>query len=459
METDEKQNFKKLVANAVKEGLALLREKQPNPHGYFNWPSLSFYENGIPNMRGGYTFSGPPDYKSVFEGYKPLFPAAEIASFQNLLSYIKTQDWILERLLPDRKVSNEKHDEIDKKYLDHFSFRIPVEIIDRYIHIHETMEFQNEKFELIYEPLARSIILDKLGVDICVPILFVKFDFESIVLGENVSIVRMDELFHLARFPLQSYGSGVHPSVLSAATHCLMLKDWNITNSNYLLLSKIFSDAQVYPLEPINNFFASLRLIAGVHTGYSQVLLQPANWAMHYKGNLPPLEGTSINAYPSWFEYYYWLDNNIPVISELTAREIGNLYFDLVDVKENSIRIAVRRLNLCFLRENDEDYILDATIGLESLLSDDNRQEMTYKLAMRMGALAKLENISEKKPSQVFDEIKKIYGYRSAVVHGSKQTDKKREIVLSDNSKVPASALAIEYLRMAIKALIQKSQI
>jgi hypothetical protein len=435
--------------------LDLLIEKQPNPHGYFNWPSLSIYENGMPSLSDGYMFSGPPDYKTVFEGYKPSFPVGEIVSFQKLLTYVMTREWLLERFLPAEVLKKGKRDDIDKKFLEFQAFRIPLEVIDRYIHINKTMEFQTEGFELAFESLAKSIFLDKLEVDIYVPILFVKFDFENTVLGENVSIEQMDELFHLARFPLKSYAPGVHPSVLSSATHCLVLRNWYVTNENYWLLTKTLSDTQAFPLGTINDFFAALRLIVGIHTGYSQVLLRPVNWAVHYKGNLPPLEGTSIKAYPSWFENYYWLEKNIPRVNEVTAKEIGDLYLKLIAIKENSIRIAVKRLNLCFLRENDEDYVLDATIGLESLLSDDNRQEMTHKLAMRMGALAKLENASEKNPSQVFNEIKQIYSYRSALVHGSSKTDKSREIVMSDSSKIPTSTLAIEYLRMAIKVLIE----
>jgi len=43
-----------------------------------------------------------------------------------------------------------------------------------------------------------------------------------------------------------------------------------------------------------------------------------------------------------------------------------------------------------YLRNDEQNIILDATIGIETLHFDDNRQEMTHKLAMRIGALAKL---------------------------------------------------------------------
>ena len=76
---NEKELFKKLVTDAVKEGLGLLLENKPEPYGYFNWPSLSFFKNGIPSLSESLAFSGPPDYKSVFKGYKPLSPVGEIS--------------------------------------------------------------------------------------------------------------------------------------------------------------------------------------------------------------------------------------------------------------------------------------------------------------------------------------------------------------------------------------------
>jgi hypothetical protein len=452
---NEEEEFKNFVSDAVREGLMLLLDKQPRPYGYLNWPSVSAYKSGMPDFSEGFMFSGPPDYRKVFQGDKSLIPAGDIPAFRKLLSYVMTTERVRERILPPSVSSKERDDDVYERFLEHSVFRVPLEVIDRFIQINKTMEFSTEGFELVYEPVARSIFLDKLEVDICVPILFVKFGFESVALAKKVSIERMDELFQLARYSIKSYGSGVHRSVLSAATHCLVLRNWYVSGANYFQLVNNLSDIRAFPLETINNFFAALRLITGVQTGYSQVLLRPVNWVIHYKANLPPLDGTSIQAYPSWFENYYWLESNIPEINETTAREIGNLYHELSDIKENSIHIAVKRLNLCFLREDDEDYILDATIGLESLLSDDNRQEMTHKLALRMGALAKLDSTSERNPVQVFREIKKIYSYRSALVHGSSQSSKNKEIVRSDNSTVPTGALAVEYLRMAIKILIE----
>jgi len=475
MESDTRPiqtEFHKLVAKAVEEGLEriapLVAEKRRlgtySNWPYFNWPSISLHKSGLPNFVESMV-AGPTDYKSAFgrqQSHHSLILTDDLESFQDLLVFAKSQDYIKRRLLhpgmveiredaPDLQAWTQEH-------LEFLVYRIPEELIDRYIHVNKTCSFSHEAFEAVYAPYARSIFEERLFLDICIPILFLKFDFDQIELGTNVELVQMNEEFQLARAPLSSYGAGVHKSVLPAATHMLVLNNWYITNPNRWQLPEIISEVGAYPLDHIDSFFAALRIVTGFSTGYAQLLMRPKGWALNYKADLPILEGTSIKAYPNSFERYYWLNEDIPEIDKETAQEIGNTFVKLLDVTENSVHIAARRLNLCFLRDDEEDSILDATIGLEALLSHDSQQEMTHKLAMRVGALTKILEAFSKSPHQVFRELKKIYGYRSAVVHGSTKAHKKREIVSGDNRRIPASSLAIDYLRIVLRILIDHPQ-
>jgi len=450
-----REEFKKQVADAVREGLYLVIPNQKKTHQYYNWPRLSYFKNGIPNLSENILSSGPLDYKSLFLDNEPIIPKNDIPSFQKLLSLVYSNSDLLNKILPGMNPYIEEND-IARSINHHLILRIPVQIIDRYIHINDTMEFNYEKFELIYEPLANSIFLENLIVDICVPILFLKFDFENIKISENVSIERMDDSFHFARSSLLSYSREIPPAVLSAATHCLVFRNKTIPNTNYLNLVSFISEIESYPLEDINKFFASLRLVTGVNSGYSQLLFRPINWAIHYRGNLMPLEGTSIKAYPVLYENYYWLKDNIQELNLLNTKEIGKIFTKLMEIKESEIHIAANRLNLCYLRESEEDNILDAIIGLETLISDDNLSEMTYKLSIRLGALSMISKPEGKNPFQVFKEIKKIYSYRSAIVHGSSDKNKKKkEKSFSDNPELSISSNAVEYLRMALIVLIE----
>ena len=454
IDKDKQLEFREYVLSAVKEGLSLIIEKKPKPHGHFKWPTMHFSSDGFPSISTGFFYDGPPDYDNVFLGDKPALPTTEIPSFQNLIEFIRENYIFLECLFPLDSLYDENKGKKKDSLYNILIYKIPIAIINRYIHIYGTMEFNEEKFDQIYDLLAHSFFDEILPVDIHIPILFTKFDFDVIELSDSASIERMTDPFHLARYSIKNFGSGVHETVLSKATHCLVLKNFSLQNRNYFSLLSVFSNPQNYPLKLINDFFAAIRLITGVDTGYCQLILQPIGWAIDFFGDLPSLVGTSIKEYPSWFDNYHWLKEEFPSITIEAAKEIGCLFVKLQDIEEKSVQIAIDRLNLCFLRVHDEDSILDATIGLESLLSDDNHQETTHKLAMRIGALAKAEKYPNRTPYQVFKDIKYIYGYRSSVVHGSSKPEKKKEIKLDQNLEIPTSKLALDYLQFSIKALV-----
>lgn len=449
------------VVAAVKEGLGLLSDlskKKIRLGPYYNWPKMSQHDSGLPSFSEEFFNNGPINYKDAFGGFSTDLNVNKIDTFLSLWNFVKDRESIKKRLFyPNTLIERKDDRESNEKTIDinrFIVFGIPEDLIDRYIHIHKTFYFSKNDFDHIYNEYIASIFEKKLYIDICIPILFLKFDFDHAILSPSCKIENMDDFFQLARASIRAYSRRVHESVLSCATHMLVLEDWSISNENRWQLLEIMSNVGAYPHEHINNIFASLRILTGFDTGYAQLLIRPKGWANDYKAYLPPLYGTSIRAYPNKFENYYWNKDNIPILSLDVCKELGIIYTQLSEVKENSIRVAIKRLNQCFLREDEEDSIIDATIGLESLISDDDRQEMTHKIAMRIGALSKLEENMLKEPYEVFQEIKKIYAYRSAVVHGSTKTQKKKEIKIGESRKVPVSDLAIEYLRKTLKILI-----
>ena len=138
--------------------------------------------------------------------------------------------------------------------------------------------------------------------------------------------------------------------------------------------------------------------------------------------------------------------------------EVGRLHSKLLETKSNKLTLATQRLNRCFLRESEEDSILDATMAMEMLLSDDSRQEITHKLALRMAALSKLSTTSTQPPIEVYRAVKKIYAYRSAVIHGSTKIEDKRELKLGNQERISAVTVAVNYLRSAISTLVEHSE-
>lgn len=105
------------------------------------------------------------------------------------------------------------------------------------------------------------------------------------------------------------------------------------------------------------------------------------------------------------------------------------------------------------MREEQEDVILDATIGLEILLSDGDTQEVTHKLALRLAALSSLVPGYEGQKSKIFHDIKSsVYPYRSAVVHGNEKKASKMA-QLKSGKTTNGVRLAIDYLGMAVRAM------
>ncbi len=125
----------------------------------------------------------------------------------------------------------------------------------------------------------------------------------------------------------------------------------------------------------------------------------PVEWAHDYTATLPPLEGLTTRKYPSKLEPVSTLTGGeFPKLSDLQVEDIRDLFHSLTSVKGTAegrrLRLAIKRLNSCYMRDEEEDAILDATIGLEILLSDGDTQEVTHKLALRLAALSTLEVVS-----------------------------------------------------------------
>jgi len=150
---------------------------------------------------------------------------------------------------------------------------------------------------------------------------------------------------------------------------------------------------------------------------------------------------------------------DVPTLDEEDVREISSVFTKIIGNKENKLSLALRRLNFCYLRDNEEDSLLDAVIAMEILLTDKKRQEMTHKLALRMAALISLHKYNKEKPGDIFKRVKRIYDYRSNLIHGNKkEADKLSEIEITKDEKTRTVSKAIEYLRMALSVLIDNPE-
>lgn len=457
--SDFKEEFRSLLLDALKEGLThvgqAVETKKYIGH-YCNWPQLSYRKNGLPDF--SINSQGPIQYTDCFTtrgGTEPLIVEDNITSFNNFVTFVEERPDLLERFYLQEWKENVRKNDL---FPDIHKFYIKSAIknaIEKYVHKYQSFLYEDIKGKETIAPIINFIFNKKLSIDIIIPILFLDFDLDKFTINDDVEIVRIEDQLHLSRHNIKSYNISVHECVLSSATHALVLKNWSVPNAENLLRFDILYNPIAYPIDLIEKFFGALRIATDVNTGYAQLLSSPIKWGhLHSKADLPDLIGATVRSYPNWFENYYWNLDSVPKVSMSDTEVIKDLFIKLMECKENSIDIAIKRLNTCLVRDTEEDSVLDATIALEALFSDGGTQEMTHKLAMRVAALSKLTDEFKNDPKQVFTDIKGIYSYRSAIVHGSKQLDNKRVIKIKEE-KISAHSVAIEYLRLSLKTLLQ----
>jgi len=184
------------------------------------------------------------------------------------------------------------------------------------------------------------------------------------------------------------------------------------------------------------------------------MLSVPVGWTSFYAATIIPISGTRVEKYPPFFKRGYW-NVQVPTMTSGQADETRQVFNGLQNAlatkHAQKVRLAVHRLNLSTTRTTDEDGIIDSIIAMEALLSD-GMQEMTHKVAIRVAGLYKISN--RRRPEQAFVEMKRIYKFRSSIVHGSDDLDKYREIV-RNGDKMSAVDAAVEHLRNAFAVLLK----
>jgi len=446
---------KKFIA-AFREGLDLVSEAKDLGKyigNHYDFPKLHFSKNGLPNLTSALG-SGPIDYSCCFSrlGVPPLIEEDTIESFLEFVRYVRSQDCLRDRfgLANELPAAEEPRIEIDKIQI----LSTVKSSIDRYIHKFDSFEYNEETARDIIDPAVSYIFDEKLRIEIYVPILFLDCCVDKHELANGVSIRRLSDDQHQARYKAKSYNISAHQSVINSATHALVLENWEVQNTKRIWDFNILDSVRAYPIDTIDQFFGALRICSMNKTGYGQVYSVSKGWEHNCTAALPCVRGATTRSYPALFEDYYWDLEEIPTVSTCQIEQIATVYEQLSTAKENSISLAVKRLNRCLVRDDEEDAVLDATIALEALLSDDGNQEMTHKLAMRVGALASIDASFGRSADQAFSDIKKIYGYRSAIVHGSKDLTKKRLVKIDETTHTPAYELSIRYVRFIVMALL-----
>jgi hypothetical protein len=419
---------------------------------YHDWSKLDYFDSGFPRISTDHD-AEVPDYDRLF-GVKETqwtpIGYGEWDSFQRLASYVEGHERIRDYLgySESPAVSEE-----DRRTFFLISVGIVAfQVFERVVHT-KGADFSEEDISPTYCEVEMPLLLDKLPIWMMVPIALTHFDFTGwLPVGENIAVAKMPDDIQLARAPRGSIYSGANEVVVGAATHALVLTNWEMPNDNRF--SRGLDNINWYPTEIIDRFFDSLRVVTGVETGYAQVFVNPMGWATSYRAHLRPvMQGAFVRRYPASFDSWGWLKEREPV-TEGQFTNVADLYQALTDSGDTALPLSAQRLSTAMLRDNERDAILDLIIGLEALLGDETTTEVTHKLALRTAAVLAGLDDERTEPQEVFKAVKSLYGYRSAVAHGNAKTmEKKKTVRLEGGGEVPAVDLATSYLRRVIRVL------
>ncbi len=454
--------FYQYVRLAVIDSLTEIR-KWENEGKFFlkhiGFPEIYYLKNGLPwfNKKSGISDDSPIDYNYLYSAEsKKLIPPPQ--SWNDLWDFVKNNTRLKSYFEVDHfeKLNKEK-EESSSMILITAQLK---KLVDHYIHSTSTKYFIKRKFIPHFNKWANACFNTKLLVDIVIPILILDFDITNLyTLDDFVHIEKMSEKLHLTRAPIFDSTISINKDLSSASTHAIVFSNWEFQNQTYrsrnLSTSSLDSLAPIIP--QINHFFSALRIVTGHKTGYAQIITRPVKWCDNWSANIEEYPSTTIRAYGEAMEQN-WYPIDRAIVTEDQVKEIIRVFKGLVGSKSNRLNVASNRLNAAYLRKEETDSIIDICVGLEALFVGNDRGEITHKLASRIGALWSRNPGINLSPFEAFNAVKKIYDYRSVVVHGSKKVSKKRLIKARSGKEIETVNFGLDILRHAILVMVQNQK-
>jgi hypothetical protein len=443
------------LSNLVKKVLPLIDPAIKNtflPKDIDNYPVLSKDKTGFPSISHYPSRKNISQiFRSPYSGREPEIDLTKFVEYGWLLDAVGgNETWATYFRQPKKEFED------DKSY-SYWIADFVESFIERYYYLHGS-KFLPSKLKKIYLPAANYLSSETIAFDIAVPILFLKFKPDSFKINDNIYIRKISDEDQRARYSIKAYSPAILDSVYMPATHELVLKNYSAARQSSFYDYFRFSNPSIFPLEIFEQFFTLLKLVTNEDSGYAQILMYPKGWSEMLFADVKYVCGTVVKSYPQYFENFYWTREKFPVITLSQLNDIKKLFNKTNGLPDNKIKIALKRFYKSMMRQEEEDIILDLIIALELLLSDGEKGDITYKLSMRLTALICKYHSQKYNAHEVFNNVKKIYAFRSAVVHGAPQktTQKSREIKLPDDTSIPAVELAKLYLREILKIMINE---
>ena len=416
---DETNKFKEIFENVVRDGLKKAKiniENGSSIDQFYEYPIYeSDFENSkMPNFRTTFlSFLNDNveyrDYSSLFRKYitkkDEKIDIGNLNGINKFISLVENNTKLKEMFCIS---------ESDFKYS--FLYMFISDFIGKYIYRYGT-RYNKSNYNKLLFPVLNCLYSEQIKFNIIVPILLLQFEQNSYKINENTKIIKMNKEIQLSRYKIGTDRGTFEKIVKGCATHALALDGYTLQypSNNYWNIKDALSRYNSFPLFIINSFFISLFLETGIYNGYEQVIAIPKNWMLYIpEGNLIEMHGTTVNMYPIYLEKGTW-NNEVPKISIAQLKKVKKIFNNVINCNNKQIEMAIDRLIRALVRDNKEDAFLDILIGIEILLTDNEKTEVTYKLAIRISFIMNRLN----KDIDYRKVLKDLYACRSAIVHGS----------------------------------------
>ncbi len=436
----------RVIEGAVKRGLeeiALEMELEQYITREYDYPVISHFGNGLPSYSFGYSDNSPKKYSSLIDKDRRIGRFAEVEEFVDLVGNSEE----LQRYFHSIDVSDSKgRDEIK-----HVISNILKDMIDACIASKASLKFDEIVFLPIYSLWENRVFNDKLDFKIIVPLVFVDSDFGNEIASDASRIFKISEALQLSLAAKYKFRQGEENTVRGAVLYAADFGMWNTSNVAWLDVYNRFERGSFYAeiKSKIDLYFSCIKVITGKSVGYGEIVAVPQGWGPPEVQDIKPVYSYHLREFPEEFAKHGWYNDPIKITEEKFIRA-ENLFNIIVNEDDHRLFIACRRFNSLFLRNNEEDAIIDIAIGLEVLLCSDSRTEIAYRLANRLALLSKIADVSPFTPSEMRYLCKKMYDYRSRIIHGDKNYEKYKTINFRGD-KVAITSISLEILRFVIK--------
>jgi len=413
-------------------------------------PEVGRYDSGWPRLSRsfGVPDKGPPQRSSLFGTTQSIlrpFAYDDVPELVGLIQYVGQRPDLRARLTSDRV--GERQDWL----IDFEAAQLPLTLLDR---MYAVGAHDDVALLALYRERETAWLSDRLPVERVFPLALTALDLdEALVIDDRTRIEPLDDGTHAARAPRSTGGLDAVPApVIDAATHAIIITD-EIENPGPG--GRIFGTGRQLDLrvDQAELICQALRVLTAQGLGFAQLLLRPLGWADSWTHNLPAMEvhGT-VRRYPDWFDNYGWLRPPDPLPRDLVGRLPAVV--SGLSTSDGNVQLAARRLSQARLRNDEDDRIIDACIGLEALLSKD-RDELSHRLSLRAAAALSSHPTEPWRASVVYAAMKRIYEHRSTVVHGGSVKPAKRTFSVGSLS-LPNGPLACRLLGQLLLDVLER---